>query len=430
MARVLYTLLFTLSLPLVLARIWWRGRRAPAYRERVPERLGFAPATGFSARPIWIHAVSVGETLAIAPLVQRLLETYPQRPVLITTMTPTGAERVRALFGERVSHRYCPWDLPGFWSRFLRRTDPLLCVVVETELWPNMLHACSGRGIAVLLANARMSARSARGYARFAALTRPMLQQLSLVAAQSHADGERLLRLGLPESRLRVTGSIKFDIEPDPADIGAGAALRVQLGETRPVLIAASTHEGEDELLLRVWQRLRLDWPGLALILVPRHPERFASVAALARRYSDAVCRRSAADTPSGDTEVYIGDTLGEMMQLYAAADVAFVGGSFSGTGGHNPLEPAALAKPVLMGPDTFNFAQITQALSEAGGLLQVADEAGLRRVLHELIGNAERRGAMARAASRFVADNRGALDRLQRLVEDRLSAAEAGQRS
>ncbi|MBV1788370.1 lipid IV(A) 3-deoxy-D-manno-octulosonic acid transferase [Marinobacterium sp. D7] len=429
MARRLYTLVFTLALPLVLARLWWRGRKAPAYRQRVKERLGFIPAPEFSAKPVWIHAVSVGETLAIAPLVQRLLESYPQRPVLITTMTPTGAERVQALFGERVTHRYCPWDLPWFWARFLERSKPLLCVVVETELWPNMLHSCAGRDIPVLLANARMSARSARGYARFAALTRPMLEQLTLVAAQSHADGERLHQLGLPSDRLKITGSIKFDIEPDPADIGAGAALRVQLGDTRPVLIAASTHEGEDELLLRVWKALCLDWPSLALILVPRHPERFASVAALARRYSDRVCRRSAAETPSLETEIYIGDTLGELMQIYAAADIAFVGGSFSGTGGHNPLEPAALGKPVLMGPDTFNFAQITQALSDAGGLVQVADEVGLLRTLRELVGNAERCAAMAQAARRFVADNRGALDRLQQLVEGELSAAERNQR-
>ncbi|WP_229680743.1 lipid IV(A) 3-deoxy-D-manno-octulosonic acid transferase [Marinobacterium zhoushanense] len=427
--RLLYTLVFTLALPLVLARLWWRGRKAPAYRQRVAERLGFTPAPGFSARPVWIHAVSVGETLAIAPLVQRLLETYPQRPILITTMTPTGAERVEALFGERVIHRYCPWDLPWFWSRFLQRTNPLLCVIVETELWPNMLHVCARRHIPVLLANARMSARSARGYSRFAALTRPMLEQLTLVAAQSHADAERLHQLGLPSDRLNITGSIKFDIEPDPADISAGAALRVQLGQTRPVLIAASTHEGEDELLLRVWKTLCLDWPSLALILVPRHPERFASVAALARRYSKAVCCRSAADMPSSDTEIYIGDTLGELMQFYATADIAFVGGSFSGTGGHNPLEPAALGKPVLMGPDTFNFAQITQALSDAGGLIQVADEAGLQRALRELIGNAERCGAMAQAARHFVADNRGALDRLQQLIEDQLSVAERNQR-
>ncbi|MBR9885125.1 MAG: 3-deoxy-D-manno-octulosonic acid transferase [Oceanospirillales bacterium] len=422
MARLLYTLLFTIALPLVLARIVWRGRKAPAYRERVLERFGRAPDAGFAAQPIWIHAVSVGETLAIAPLVQRLLEAYPQYPVLMTTMTPTGAERVKALFGGRVVHRYCPWDLPWFWRRFLKRNDPRLCIVVETELWPNMLSACLGRDIPVLLANARLSERSARGYARFAALTQPMLEQLTLVAAQSHADGERLLRLGLSEDKLRVTGSIKFDIEPETADKVAGAALRVQIGESRPVLIAASTHEGEDDLLLRVWKRLCLDWPALALILVPRHPERFASVAALARRYSDAVCCRSAAQTPTVETEIYIGDTLGEMMQMYAAADIAFVGGSFSGTGGHNPLEPAALQKPVVMGPDTFNFAQITQALVERGGLVQVCDEHSLERELRTLIGNEARRDEMARAASRFVIENRGALDRLQQLVDGLLA--------
>lgn len=421
MARKLYSLLFNLALPLALGRIWWRGRKAPAYRRRISERMGVAPDAGFATQPIWVHAVSVGETQAIAPLVQRLLERYPRRPILMTTMTPTGAERVSALFGSRVTHRYCPWDLPRYWKRFLESSNPLLCIVVETELWPNMLHSCVKRGVPVLLANARMSERSAKGYARLSALTQPMLQALTRVAAQSKEDGERLLRLGLPEDRLGIIGSIKFDIDPEPRDISAGAMLREQLGEDRPVVIAASTHEGEDQRLLQVWQRLCTDWPQLVLILVPRHPERFASVTELAKRYSTAVCRRSTGEIPSRDTRIYIGDTLGELMRIYAAADIAFVGGSFSGTGGHNPLEPAALGKPVVMGPDTFNFSRITQSLSAVGGLIQVTDDDALERALGELIGSAERRSAMGEAASRFVADNRGALDRLQRMVEQLL---------
>jgi 3-deoxy-D-manno-octulosonic-acid transferase len=423
-ARALYTLLYYLALPLILLRIWWRGRRAPAYRQRISERLGCAPTLATEGRPIWVHAVSVGETVAIAPLIERLLARYPQHPILVTTMTPTGAERVQALFGTRVQHRYCPWDLPDAWWRFHRRVNPALCIIVETELWPNMLAACAARNVPVVLANARLSARSARGYARIAPLVRPMLGRLTLVAAQSRADGERFIELGLAREQLHVTGSIKFDLCPDPNQIEAGRQLRVQLGETRPVLIAASTHEGEDELLLRCWQQLALKWPGLVLMLVPRHPERFAAVRTLAQGYSDAVCSRREADPVSTDTEIYIGDTMGELMLMYAAADVAFVGGSFSGTGGHNPLEPAALGKPVVVGPDTFNFAEITRALSDAGGLRQVQDESGLVRILAELIGSASARQRAGEAGRRYLLASQGALERLERLVAQQLLSA------
>ena len=420
--RSLYSLLYYLALPLVLLRFWWRGRRAPAYRQRLGERLGFAPPVQSGGqRPIWIHAVSVGETVAIAPLVERLLQRRPQRPILITTMTPTGAERVRSLFGDRVEHRYCPWDLPDAWWRFFRRQNPALCVIVETELWPNMLAACAVRQVPVVLANARLSARSARGYKRVAGLTRPMLSRLSLVAAQTESDGERFVALGLPRERLQVTGSIKFDIRPDPVQLEAGRQLRVQLGAHRPVLIGASTHAGEDELLLRCWQQLRHSWPELVLMLVPRHPERFADVQRLAQGYSEALCCRSSGVPPTADTAIYLGDTMGELMLMYAAADLAFVGGSFSGSGGHNPLEPAALGKPVVMGPDTFNFAEITAQLATAGGLYQVADEAALVRVCGDLIGSAERRVRAGEAGQRYLLASQGALDRLEQLVVQQL---------
>lgn len=421
--RLLYSLLHYLALPLILLRFWWRGRQAPAYRRRLGERLGFGAALERrTERPIWVHAVSVGETVAIAPLVELLLQRYPQQPILLTTMTPTGAERVAALFGDRVQHRYCPWDLPDAWGRFLRRVDPRLCIIVETELWPNMLAACQRRQIPVLLANARLSARSARGYGRIHWLTRPMLNGLTRVAAQTAADGERFVALGLPAQRLQVTGSIKFDIRPDPAQLEAGRQLRAQLGASRPVLIAASTHEGEDERLLRCWQQLVQRWPALVLILVPRHPERFADVRRLAQGYSPAVCSRRAGDPVSTATQVYIGDTMGELMLMYAAADVAFVGGSFSGTGGHNPLEPAALGKPVVMGPDTFNFAEITADLARAGGLHQVADENGLVQAMAELIGSVQARARAGEAARQYLLASQGALERLEQLVVAQLA--------
>ncbi|WP_354468362.1 lipid IV(A) 3-deoxy-D-manno-octulosonic acid transferase [Marinobacterium sp. MBR-109] len=413
--RQLYTLLFYLLLPILLLRLWWRGRKAPGYRQNWRQRLGLGPAIGQPV--IWIHAVSVGETVAIAPLVNRLLVRYPQHRVLITNMTPTGAAQVRTLFGDRVEQRFCPWDLPLALRAFLRRTRPELCIIVETELWPNLVNQCARAGVPVLLANARLSARSARGYQRFSALTKPMLQQLSLIAAQGQADADRFVALGMPPERVDVTGSIKFDMQPDAAQVAAGQALREQLGNDRPVLIAASTHQGEDEILLQAWQQLRAVHPQLVLMLVPRHPERFDAVAELCRGYSKRLVRRSRGDQPDEHTELYLGDSMGELMLFYAAADIAFVGGSFSATGGHNPLEPAALGLPVVMGPDCFNFQSITDSLSEAGGLVRVEDANALQTQLLEWLGDQTAGGHSGAQGAEFVAANRGALDRLEQTV-------------
>lgn len=418
--RQLYTLLFYLLLPILLLRLWWRGRKAPGYRQNWCQRLGLGPAVGQPV--IWIHAVSVGETVAIAPLVNRLLARYPQHRLLITNMTPTGAAQVRTLFGDRVEQRFCPWDLPLALRAFLRRTHPELCIIVETELWPNLVDQCACAGVPVLLANARLSARSARGYQRFSALAKPMLQQLSLIAAQGQTDADRFVALGMPPERVDVTGSIKFDLEPDAGQVASGRTLRERLGLERPVLIAASTHQGEDEILLQAWQQLKAVHPELALILVPRHPERFDAVAELCRGYSDRLVRRSRGDRPDEHTELYLGDSMGELMLFYAAADIAFVGGSFSGTGGHNPLEPAALGLPVIMGPDCFNFQSITDALKEAGGLVRVADAAGLQAQLSIWLEGVDRRREAGQQAAAFVAANRGALDRLEQAVSRLLS--------
>lgn len=415
MLRLLYSILFYGLTPILLLRLWWRGRKAPGYRQNWRQRLGLGPTIGQPV--IWVHAVSVGETVAIAPLVHRLLARYPQHRLLITNMTPTGAAQVRTLFGDRVEQRFCPWDIPLALRAFLRRTCPELCIIVETELWPNLVDQCARAGVPVLLANARLSARSARGYQRFSALTKPMLQQLSLIAAQGQADAERFVALGMPSERVDVTGSIKFDLRPDATQVAAGRALREQLGNDRPVLIAASTHQGEDEVLLQAWQQLREEHPQLVLMLVPRHPERFDAVAELCRGYSDRLVLRSRGEQPDEHTKLYLGDSMGELMLFYAAADIAFVGGSFSGTGGHNPLEPAALGLPVIMGPDCFNFQSITDALGEAGGLVRVANVAGLQAQLSIWLEDADRRREAGQQAAAFVAANRGALDRLEQAV-------------
>ncbi len=415
MARLLYTALLYLALPVILLRLWWRGRKSPAYRLRWRERLGFVPRQ--DVQPLWIHGVSVGETVAIAPLVELLLARHPDLPLLLTTTTPTGSQRVKALFGDRVQHVYCPWDLPDALGRFLRRTRPHGCIIVETELWPNLVHACQGAGVPVLLANARLSARSARGYARFAALTRPMLQRLDRVVAQHDSDGERFVALGLPVQKLSVSGSIKFDIETQPQWLDAGARLRARWGG-RPVLVAGSTHEGEDAALLRVLAQLRGPFPDLLLVLVPRHPERFDAVYRLCCDAGWSVARHSASEYQAAEADVYLVDTMGELMGFYAAADIAFVGGSLVPRGGHNPLEPAALGKPVLMGQQVFNFQAICDALESAGGLTRLIDESALGLELQRLLADAtlrERQGAAARA---FVAQNRGALERLYHEVE------------
>ncbi|WP_207260601.1 lipid IV(A) 3-deoxy-D-manno-octulosonic acid transferase, partial [Pseudomonas sp. FW305-42] len=414
MNRTLYTLLFHLGLPLVALRLFLRGRKAPAYRARIAERFacGLPP---MRQGGIWVHAVSVGESIAAAPMVRALLKQYPDLPVTLTCMTPTGSERIRAMFeGEpRVQHCYLPYDLPWAAGRFLDHVRPRLGIIMETELWPNHIHQCARRGIPVALANARLSERSARGYARFAGLTRPMLEEMNLIAVQTETEAERFRALGARHECVQVTGSIKFDLTIDDQLLPRACALREQwAARQRPVWIAASTHDGEDALILEAHRELLKVHSDALLILVPRHPERFAAVHELCAGQFSTV-RRSAGDAVTAQTQVLLGDTMGELLFLYALADIAFVGGSLVPTGGHNPLEPAALALPVLMGPHVFNFLEISAMLREAGALQQVDDAEGLAaavRRLVELPQDARRMGEAGRAVMRA---NQGALQRL-----------------
>ncbi|WP_144244207.1 lipid IV(A) 3-deoxy-D-manno-octulosonic acid transferase [Nitrincola sp. A-D6] len=373
-SRYIYTLVLHLLLPSILVRLWFRGRRAPAYRQRWTERLGFTPPLVSSTAPLWIHAVSVGEVQAVATLVRRFLQQHPEIPVLITTMTPTGADRVRQLFGDQVSHRYCPYDLPWAMSRFINITRPRACVIVETELWPNFLRQCQRQQIPTLLANARLSERSARGYARFAGLTRDMLSRLSRVAVQDHSDAERFKALGLDPDRLKVIGSIKFDVEINPQWAEDAQQLRQHWGAARPVFLAASTHDVEESQLLASLPELLAAYPDVLIVLVPRHPERFDTVAQLCQESGLSHVRRSQSALPIATTQVYLADTMGELMSFCSAADIVFVGGSLIERGGHNPLEPALLGKPIITGLHTFNFAAITQGLASAGALVQVSN--------------------------------------------------------
>lgn len=415
MNRTLYTALFYLGLPLVAIRLWLRSRKAPAYAKRIGERFSYGMPT-LQPGGIWVHAVSVGESIAAAPMIRALLQRYPQLPITVTCMTPTGSERIHALFANepRIQHCYLPYDLPCAAARFLDRVQPKLAVIMETELWPNHIHQCAKRGIPVALANGRLSERSAKGYGRFSKLTAPMLAEMSLFAVQTEAEAQRFGDLGARPETVEVTGSIKFDLTIDPQLLQRAAELRGQWQALeRPVWIAASTHEGEDEVVLNAHRRLLANHPDALLILVPRHPERFNSVFELCQREGFATVRRSTGASVDAQTSVLLGDTMGELLFLYALADSAFVGGSLVANGGHNLLEPAALAKPVISGPHLFNFLDIAAQLRSAGALAEVDDAEGLAtevQRLFELPRDAQR---MAEAGLSVMRRNQGALQRL-----------------
>ncbi|MEK8016093.1 MAG: lipid IV(A) 3-deoxy-D-manno-octulosonic acid transferase [Candidatus Parabeggiatoa sp.] len=420
--RLLYTFLFYLFVPFILLRLLWRGMRARGYWQRWGERFGFFPALPVS-QCLWIHAVSMGEVQAAVPLIQALLIRFPEQAVLVTTMTPTGSQRVREVLGDKVWHVYLPYDLPGAVARFLNRTQPRLLILMETELWPNVLLACQARAIPVILANARLSVGSAAGYQRIAGLTRTMLAGVTTVAVQTSVDAARFIELGVPATKVQVTGSIKFDTRL-PADVFEKAlVLRRQWGTDRLVWIAASTHEGEEEAVLAAFSELRAsedaNLRNLVLVLVPRHPERFNRVAALCRRRGWVTVRRAEGELCTAETAVYLGDTMGELPVLYAACDVAFVGGSLVPIGCHNLLEPAAVALPVIMGPHVFECAEICRRLLEAQAAQQVDNAGQLAVAVKRYLSDATLRLETGEKGRLFVQQNRGALQRLLAIIDE-----------
>ncbi len=419
--RLIYSGIYYCLLPVILGRMLWRSRKSPAYRQRLAERFGFiAEDPERHGRPgIWVHAVSVGETLAAVPIVEALISKYPDHRVVLTTTTPTGSERAQHLFGERVFHVYCPWDLPGAVRRFLRATQPRLLLIMETELWPNMLHQAQRADCHSLLANARMSARSARGYARVGRLTREMLATLDTVAGQSAADGERLVELGLQREKLHITGSIKFDLELDSALRREVDELRLALdADRRDILVVASTHPGEDEQILAAFAELRQHHPDCLLVIVPRHPERFDDVYQLCVDAHWRVCRRSAGELPGPDDDILLGDTMGELLMLLGTATIAVIGGSLVEHGGHNALEASAWGVPVVTGPYMFNFSEISELLIAAGAMTMLSSPSELGSALSALLADPQRRRAMGAAGLKVVADNRGARQRLLALID------------
>ncbi|MEY5100991.1 MAG: hypothetical protein RJA36_3710 [Pseudomonadota bacterium] len=368
MIRLLYTLLLALLTPLALLRLWLRGKGNPDYRKRWGERLGFVPVLPERQR-LWVHAVSVGETVAAAPLVRAWQARHPDWAVLVTTTTPTGSAQVRRMFGDRVEHCYLPFDLPWMVGLFLRRCQPSLGVVMETEIWPNLYVGALRRGLPLLMANARLSDKSFKAYGRMRWLVGPTLRRVGLIAARGREDAERFVALGASASQVEALGNLKFDIERSPQVVAAGRAWRGWLGQDRPVWIAASTHPGEEEQVLAAHRLLLESQPQALLVLAPRHPERAGAVSAAVQAAGLHALRRSTlapapqlppdATAVPGANAVLVVDTLGELMNFYAACDIAYVGGSLVPNGGHNPLEPLVLGLPVLSGPQVFNFREV-----------------------------------------------------------------------
>ncbi|MES2151397.1 MAG: lipid IV(A) 3-deoxy-D-manno-octulosonic acid transferase [Pseudomonadota bacterium] len=418
MTRGWYSFLWRLALPLVLARLWWRGLREPGYRRHWGERLGHYGDRGAGWHTIWIHAVSVGETRAAEPLVEALLAAYPNSRVVLTHMTPTGRATGGALFarhGARVAQSYLPYDTLPMVRRFLRHFTPRICILIETEVWPNLIAACGERRVPVTLVNARLSQRSLRRGQRFGKLIGEAARALALVLAQTEADAERVRALGAPQ--VVVTGSIKFDVQVPPAALQTGAWLRA-LAANRPLLLCASTREGEEALILDAYARLARRPEGLLLVIVPRHPQRFDAVAEQVVRAGLSLQRRSQLTGQPLEAEVLLGDSMGEMFAYYAACDCAFIGGSLLPLGGQNLIEACALGKPVLIGPHTFNFEQASAEAVAAGGAQRVQDAGQLLGQAARLLADDAARAAMGARALLFAERHKGATARTVELLQ------------
>ena len=420
MNRLTYSVLFYILLPFIVIKLLIRSRKAPAYKSRILERFAFG-LSNIEANGIWIHAVSVGESIAATPMVEALLKAYPSLPITITCMTPTGSERIKSIFGDRVQHCYMPYDAACIAKRFLKKIKPKVAIVMETELWPNHIFYCHKLGIPVVLANARLSERSAKGYAKFPKVTRPMFKSIRWIAVQSKLEAERFIALGALPENVAVIGSIKFDINVSGELVKRANDLRNKWQTlSRPTWIAASTHKGEDEVILEAHRQLLAQHPDALLIIVPRHLERFDDIFNITSQYFNTV-RRSTNSYVEQEIQVLVGDTMGELLFLYALADIAFVGGSLVEQGGHNVLEPIALNKPVICGPYLYNFQEITKQLTEAKALVVVNNSQELFLQLKCLFENSDLMMNMIQGGNQIMQHNQGALSRLVKGIEKQL---------
>jgi len=417
--RRIYSFILYLIVPFVILRLFWLGFRNPDYRRRWKERFGFPDKITSHDKIIWLHAVSVGEVQASRPLVNALLEEYSNYKILITTMTPTGTDSVKQYFGDDVRYLYLPYDLPVSIKHFISVIEPSILIVMETELWPNLFHYCHEKNVPVVVVNARMSEKSAKGYRRFASFTHAALKNISLVIAQGKKDAERIIALGVDRDKVKVTGNLKFDIHLPHSVTEQAQALRRYLSVNRPVWIAASTHEGEEIIILDAFDKVLQQQPQCLLVIVPRHPERSASVGELCAKRNLKALFKSDNRECDADVKVFILDTLGELPMYYAAADVAFIGGSLTETGGHNMLEPACLGLPVIMGPHVFNFHEISQLLLDEGAAWKVSNKDELSSRVSGLLGDANLRHSTGERGRDIVLKNRGNVEKIMELIKD-----------
>ncbi len=416
--RFFYSLTWWLILPFVLLRLYLRGKKESGYRQHIAERLGFFPPVSPARQRIWVHAVSVGETRAAEPLIRALLSRYPQCEILLTHMTPTGRATGSELFGQekRLMQVYLPYDTNIMMQRFIRHFRPVLCVLLETEIWPNLIAQCVTHRVPLALVNARLSERSLAKGRKFRSIMQEAAQGFSLVAAQTETDAKRLSQFG--SARIVVTGSVKFDIRPPQAALEKGTKLRQCIGN-RPVLVCASTRDGEENLILDALDRLESE---ALLLLIPRHPQRFETVAQQIQKRQIPMVRRSALGDFSGktvpsDTRILLGDSMGEMFSYYAAGDVAFIGGSLKKLGGQNLIEACAVGLPVLIGPHTFNFEAISADAVAAGAAIRIASATELMQEVNELFANAKRRHETGDRAKQFAVKQHGATERTMALL-------------
>jgi 3-deoxy-D-manno-octulosonic-acid transferase len=410
--KIAYSAFFYLIIPFILLRLLWRSTKAPDYRLRWRERFAYYDRP-FSQNVVWFHAVSVGEAEALFPLVRRLQKQFPQSKLLITTTTPTGSARVRAVLGQTVEHVYLPYDTPSAVKRFMQCFKPVLAVIMETEIWPNLFTYCGAKNIPLYVINARLSEKSARGYQKIPSLTHPVLANVKQIAAQTQEDAKRFIAIGANPEQVVTVGNIKFDLEIPEEVIFEGKQLKINVFKNRFVWLAASTHRGEEQIFLDVYKQLKPKIPELLLFIVPRHPERFFEVGALCTQNNMGVVTRTSKKSCNLDTDIYLGDTMGELKMLYAAADVAFIGGSMVPIGGHNLLEASAIGVPVLFGPHMTNFKEIAHKVLANKAAIQCQDKAAIVRAIHWVYSDADNRNLFADNGKAFVHKNRGAIDKL-----------------
>ncbi|MBW3527391.1 lipid IV(A) 3-deoxy-D-manno-octulosonic acid transferase [Shewanella sp. NKUCC05_KAH] len=421
MNRFLYSTILYLLSPLLIVYLAFRAIKSPDYRGRWGERFGL---TRLKSTDLLVHSVSMGETLAAIPLIRLIMQSHPELSITVTTTSPTGSAEVRKAFGDSVQHCYLPFDLPWCVRRFLCQVSPKWCVIMETELWPNLVAVAAKRGVRLMLANARLSAKSAAQYAKRPKLSRPMLQRLDVIAVQTQVEAQRFIELGVSPDRVTVCGSLKFDLSITPERLANAKLLRQIWGrETSPIWVAGSVHPGEFDAMLIAHRQLLAQWPDALLIIAPRHPEQFSAVAEVVASQGFELIRRSSNLPVTATTQVLVGDTMGELLTFYGAADQAFVGGTLINNGGHNPLEPVAMGVPVMVGPNHWDFAQITQMLADAGGLRVVASADELAANLIEYFAKPELRLQAVNAGLAVVEANRGALQRQFLLAQSLITA-------